>query len=137
MSSFEDLVRMRTGIAATILSLQRGQITIRAKIAEYKMYIGQGKYDDEALAEQILRSREDLKRTDTVLDDEHRKLVKLDAALKANHQILKAHDVHPCQINATDHNWVVLRNHPSGAFAHRKCRDCDTKEWTGSMMPGE
>lgn len=92
---------------------------------------GLSEFDPDAMRAQADRSADNVKEFDKVLKREYEAVEKLDTAIKQSNGILEQHGTHACLLGTVPHDWEVLATHPSGAFAHRRCRVCGTEERVG------
>jgi hypothetical protein len=127
----ERLQARRTEISECILSLQRGLIAERNKIALFQMHMGGGLYDDDAMVTQIGVCHENIDRIEQTLSAEQAKLKRTDRDLKVSHDLLAAHGTATCLMGVQPHSWVVTDRHLSGRHAKRHCVRCGTVESVG------
>lgn len=130
-NSLEQLIVIRDKLLKTISDLEIGLLAEKRKADEYEFFRNDKKFDQTAMDAQVLRSKENIKTIQKVLDIEIVKLERTNQQIQEANKILAAHGTFPCLINAAPHTWHVLSRHPSGNFSHRKCLVCNTSEKVG------
>ena len=129
--TLEQLISQRDLLLKTIINLEMGSLSETKKIDEFEFYRNDKNFDKNDIDTQILRSKENLRSIQQVLNSEKDKLEQLNKEISTANQIINAHGIEPCLIGSVPHIWDILAKHPSGNFSHRKCRTCGTSEKVG------
>ena len=129
--SLENLINQRDALLKTVSNLEMGLHQEKKKALEYDFFRNDSNYNQSAMDDQVIRSKENIKNIEKILREEKNKLQQLEKEISQQSNIVNKHGIFPCLLGTIPHTWQILAKHLSGKFSHRVCTVCKTQEKVG------